>query len=275
MFGKHTLFLFLLIVVLVGPAVYFNSDWTNFLSVKDAGFANNNVTGIPARTTSTFDLSPGGLSQPVSTVQVAAASYGNSVNPARVGYNNSPPPAPLPNDVILPGTTAGPDFNAVPLEFMPVSNLGEIFRFDANPTWVRNRWTRISTATGSNGLTGLRVPLVTGVNANDLFGSLTYYFDRNQVTQKITFRGWTGNPDTLVEYLTKNFGLKNQPTTAAGLYVAKTWRKASAALYMQHPTVIRKDNPTQQVAVLLEINNPKGPFELSPEVASMIFNSPR
>ena len=231
------------------------------------------MSGIPARSPSSFDLSPTGLSQPVSTVQVSAPGYGAPGNPARTNYINSPPPAPLPNDVILPGTASGPDFNAVPLEFMPVTNLGEILRFDINAAWVRNRWSRISTTAGPNGLQGLRVPLVTGVNTSDLFGSLTYYFDDRQTAQKITFRGWTGDPSQLVQYTTSNFGLKNQPTSAAGLYVAKSWRKASGALYMQHPNVISRDNPTQKVAILLELNNPNGPYELSAEVASMIFSN--
>lgn len=273
MFGKHTLFLFLLAAVIVGPMAYYN-DWPNMLSVRDVNYSNSNLATIPARSTSSFDLSPNGLTQQVSTIQVAPQTLNNEINPSRIGFN-SPPASPIPQDVILPGNATGPDFNAVPLEFMPVANLGEIFRFDANTAWVKQRWERVSITNDKPGLKGLRVPLVTGVNTSDLFGSLTYYFDNRQALQKLTFRGWTGNPSGLVNFVTQNYGFKNQPTSSAGLYVAKSWTKSTGALYMQHPNFVSSKNPTQQVAILLEINNPKGPFELSTEVASMIFNSQR
>lgn len=275
MFSKHTLFVLLVVGVLVGPALYYNNDWSRFNSVADVGYANGSLATIPVRTPSSFDLSPNGLNQQVSTIHVASSGIGGKLNPARNGVINSPPAAEFRDNVIWPGNALGPDFNAVPLEFMPVTDLSEIFRFDANPAWVRQRWDRVSLSAGESGLSGLRVPLVTGVNASDLFGSLTYYFDSNQVAQKITFQGWTGNPNGLVQFVTKNYGFKNQPTTSAGLYVAKSWRKSTGALYMQHPNVIRSENVNQQVAILLEINNPDGSYELSTNVAAMIFNKSR
>lgn len=273
MFGKHSLFLLLLLAAVLGPMAYYN-DWPNMLSLRGSNLAAGNLATIPARSTSSFDLSPNGLTHQVSTIQVAPQTLNNEINPSRIGLN-SPPASPIPANAILPGNASGPDFNAVPLEFMPVANLGEIFRFDANPAWVKQRWDRVSITKDKPGLNGLRVPLVTGVNTSDLFGSLTYYFDNRQQLQKLTFRGWTGNPAGLVNFVIQNYGFKNQPTSSAGLYLAKSWTKSTGALYMQHPNYVSSKNPTQQIAILMEINNPNGPFKLSTEVASMIFNSQR
>lgn len=272
MFGKHSLFFILVIAALVGPAIYFNASWSDFRSVNEAGLNTGNLASIPVRSPSSFDLSRQGLSNRVSTIQVASPTGQNAINPSRTNVVQSPPAAPFVGNVILPGNANGPDFNAVPLEFMPVTNLTEIFRFDANPSWIRQRWSRVSATAGEQGLSGLRVALVTGVNSQDLFGSLTYYFDNNQVPQKITFRGWTGDPVNLINLVTQKFSFAKQPTSSAGLYVAKSWRKTTGALYLQHPNVVRAENPTQQMAILLEVNNPNGPYELTHEVSSMIFN---
>ena len=273
MLGKHTLLIILLVAALVGPAVYFNGSFNNFNGVNDAGFANGNFTSIPIKNSS-FDLSPRGLNQQVSTVHVASQSP-NTFNPSRVSGIASPAAMPISDHLILPGTANGPDFNAVPLEFMPVTDLNQILRFDANPSWVLQRWERVSTTSGIGGLRGMRVPLVTGVNKSDLFGSLTYFFDAKQVPQRIAFRGWTGNAEGLISFLSANYNFQKQPTSGAGLYVAKSWRRTTGALYLQHPNVVSATNPTQQVAILLELNNPNGSLELTEEVASMVFNTQR
>ena len=174
---------------------------------------------------------------------------------------------------VFPGNEFGPDLSAPPMEFMPVTNLGEIFRFDAAPGWVKLRWNRVSTAPGEIGLHGLRVALVTGTNSWDLHGSLTYYFDSSQRCQRITFRGWTGDSSKLLEVLTRNFEFKPQPSHLAGFYAASRKRVATGALLMKHPAVIYRDNPVQQLAVVLEINNANGRFELSRDFHSLIEGS--
>jgi len=55
----------------------------------------------------------------------------------------------------------------------PVADFGEIVRFDISPTWVTSRWPRVTTVTAEAGMEGLRVPIVTGTNTDDLAGSLT------------------------------------------------------------------------------------------------------
>ena len=122
--------------------------------------------------------------------------------------------------VILPGNEFGPDLTAKPLEFLPITDFSEIFRFNVTPNWVKGRWKRISTNPGEDGLQGMRVALVTGVNSWDLHGSLTYYFDNSKKCQRITFRGWTGDPSRFLNMLTQRFDFEAQETHLAGFYLA-------------------------------------------------------
>jgi len=174
---------------------------------------------------------------------------------------------------VLPGNAQGPNLNAQPLEFLPVTNFEEVFRFDVNPTWIKQRWKRVSTSPGEPGLHGLRVALITGTNSWDLHGSLTYYLDASQRVQRITFRGWAGDATKLVSLLTQRYQFRPQQTHWAGFYIAQNKRTPTGGLLMQHPTVIQTDNPVQQVAIVLEINNPAGKSVLSPDFHSLIEGS--
>lgn len=107
--------------------------------------------------------------------------------------------------IVYSGDAQGPDLSGPPMEFIPTINLDEIFRFDASPSWVQQRWQRVSTCPNLDGLRGLRVALVTGTNPNDLHGSLTYFFDVNQTVQRISFQGWTGDSTKLLQFLTQKF----------------------------------------------------------------------
>ena len=175
--------------------------------------------------------------------------------------------------LIYPGNAEGPDYGAAPLEFMPVFNFEEVFRFDISENWVKDRWNRISTNAEAVGLHGLRVALVTGTSSSDLHGSLTYYFDQNHRPQRITFRGWAGDGAKLTDFLTKFYGFRPQPTHWAGFYLSENGGNQTGGILMQYPTVIYRENQIQQVAVVMEINNPGGNFGLSQEFQSLIAGS--
>lgn len=226
-------------------------------------------TALPLPTTATL---PTGMVVPSTIVN------GSGLTPATLaGYT---PAAGLPGftpdygaaqTFVFPGDANGPDLTAQPTDFIPVTNLAEIIRFDVYPNWVKNRWKRVSTNPGDAGLHGLRVAVVTGTNTWDLHGSLTYYFDVNQRAQRITFRGWTGDSSRLVNLLTSQFALKAQPTHWAGAYAAQNNRGVpTAGLLMQHPAVITRENPVQQVAMVMELNHPQGSFQLSPSFLNML-----
>ena len=171
------------------------------------------------------------------------------------------------------GNAYGPDLTAEPMQFVPVSNFQEIFRFDVSPTWVKQRWERLSAIPAENGLHGLRTALVTGTNSWDLNGSLTYYFDQNHRTQRIAFRGWVGDPSRLIKLATQHFGLKPMPTHFAGLYVAQFGGSRTGGLLMKDPNTIDRRNQVQRTAVIMEINQPSGGFKLSPEFEGFLASA--
>ncbi len=166
---------------------------------------------------------------------------------------------------VFRGDANGPDLSSAPLSFIPITDPASLFRFDITKQWIMQRWDRVSTSPGDSGLHGLRVPLVTGTNSWDLHGSMTWYFDARHHLQRITYRGWTGDASRLVQMLGSQYGLKPQPTHWAGLYLSN-----QGGLLMQHPAVIDKTNPMQQLALILEINNPKSRFSLSENFRSLL-----
>lgn len=103
---------------------------------------------------------------------------------------------------------AAPKEDVVAVPGPEVTDLGTIFRFDLTPQGVSQRWSRVSTGLSDAHLQGYRVPLVTGTADNDLAGSLTYYFDERPRMRRITFLGTTGNPQRLVGFLAKYYGLR-------------------------------------------------------------------
>ena len=166
--------------------------------------------------------------------------------------------------LIFPGDANGPDISAQPTSFTPTIDLGSLFRFDVSNQWITSRWDRVSTVPAAQDLHGMRVALVTGTNSWDLHGSLTYYFDANHRVQRITFRGWTGDASRLLQTLQQH-QLRARPTHWAGLYLSKR-----SGLLMKHPAIIDKSNPVQQLALILEINNPKGNSPLSNDFQSLL-----
>lgn len=166
---------------------------------------------------------------------------------------------------LFPGTQSGPDLASGPLEFMPVADLAQIFRFDLSPAMITQRWDRVSTVGDDQGLRGLRVPFVSGTGPADVHGSLTYYFDGQGGLQRISFRGWCGDPANLVQVLQSNFGFDSQPTAQAGRYCWKRWGRLQGVCLLRYPGVVRADTPQQRLAIFLELANPEGRYRLSAE----------
>lgn len=150
----------------------------------------------------------------------------------------------------------------------PVVEFGEIFRFDINPNWVLSRWTRVSTAPTASGLEleGFRVPVVTGVNPDDLAGSLTYYFDREQQLQRLHFQGTTGDPSKLIAFVQQYYELQYEESLDAALYMKKWNGKPYSVLRVRRSTVVLADNTRNRFEVLLELNRPDRGAKLSDQV---------
>jgi hypothetical protein len=139
----------------------------------------------------------------------------------------------------------------------PVVDLTEALRFEVTSAWVLGRWPRVTAGLPEANLQGYRVPLVTGTREDDLAGSLTYYFNKNQRCQRITFQGTTGDARKLIAYLTQQFGFEQQTSNDPNLFLYQIrWNGAPLSeLHIRPARVIKADAPTARFEVLLALNS--------------------
>lgn len=157
----------------------------------------------------------------------------------------------LPGQFYLTGKTQ-------PLEGSRPQDLAEVLQFQATPTWVMARWPRVTAGLAELDLQGYRVPLVSGTSQDDLAGSLTYYFDKNQQVARIIFHGTTGDPRKLVGLVGSKYQLLPQKTDDPGLmlYQAKWNGKPHSELRIRTARVLRADQPFARYEVDLAIKRP-------------------
>ena len=179
------------------------------------------------------------------------------------GFETTSLSAPLTSD----GQPAGPQPR---LEGPAAIGLEHIFRFDVTPAWVTGNWSRVTAVLAETDLEGLRVPLVTGVNIDDIAGSLTYYFDKQRQLQRISFHGYTGDSRRLATLLATHYKLNPEPNLGAGLYMAKWNGQPLSVLRVSRAAVIRAESPHSQLEVLLEINRPDNYCKLSPAMEQLL-----
>ena len=126
-----------------------------------------------------------------------------------------------------------PAASAVPLSPQaPTCDLASALSFDVTPQWVTGAWPQVTTVPDTR-LSGLRVPLVTGVMPDDVVGTLTYYFDTQQRLQRITFAGNTADPRRFVSLITSQYRLTPQATLDAGLYQSKWNGRVISSLHVR------------------------------------------
>jgi len=172
--------------------------------------------------------------------------------------------------VDVPSSRREPAPNGVPIEGAAVADLSEVIRFDVTPQWVMQRWPRVTTELSDLNLEGLRVPLVTGKLSYDLAGSLTYYFDKRQRVQRITFHGFTADERPLVDLLVKHCGFRPERTLGRGLYLAKWGGKPRSALLVQHAPVVHASQRMTQLELELEVNRPGRGYQLSDRFSELL-----
>ncbi|MCH2115247.1 MAG: hypothetical protein MK171_10105 [Pirellulales bacterium] len=166
--------------------------------------------------------------------------------------SSSVPPAP-PQGPSVPAYS-----KTTPLEGIRNMSLPEIFRFNLDREWVYRRWARKSTGLADLGLYGIRVPLVSGTQLDDLAGSLTYYFDAVGRLQRISFRGNTGDTTQLVLLLTQTYGLQRQSAPIAGeqLFQLRRGQHVTSELRTRPAPVLRATTPHESFAVEVELQRP-------------------
>jgi hypothetical protein len=144
------------------------------------------------------------------------------------------------------------------IEGQAVQDLNEILRFDGTPGWVMSRWPRVTAGLAELDLQGYRVPLVTGTGEQDLAGSLTYYFDKNQQMAYINFRGSTGDPRKLISLVTSRYSFLPQKTDDPGLalYQVRWNGQALSELRIRTSRIVRADQPHARYDIELAMKRP-------------------
>ncbi|HET6882085.1 MAG TPA: DUF6690 family protein [Pirellulales bacterium] len=183
---------------------------------------------------------------------------------ATFGSSKSSKPGAAPNEA---ATSVGAASDLPPLaggaELLaqaPTKNdLAEVFRWDVTTAWILGHWPRVSAGLSDVEMQGYRVPLVTGAATDDLAGSLTYYFNKRQRVERITFYGTTGDSRRLVALLAGKFSfvreLNDDPSLF--LYRVREGRKVVSELRIKPAHIVRSDEPFSRFEIALLIQRPR------------------
>jgi hypothetical protein len=164
-----------------------------------------------------------------------------------------------PSQLPLDSAPRGPGFELyplqTPLEGNPSVSLEDVFRFDVTKEWVYERWARKSTALAELGLYGVRIPLVTGTQVDDLAGSLTYFFDSAGKVQRISFKGNTGDTTKIVMLAVQKYGLQQQTSAVVGeqVFQIKRGNDVYSELRTKPSSVLWSSAPHESFAVELDL----------------------
>lgn len=183
-----------------------------------------------------------------SSAQASAGTTGVNASQApayAVGHHN----------LVMP---PGSSMRTPAIEGQGARDLGEVLQFGASPSWVMQRWPRVTAGLAELDLQGYRVPLVTGTGQDDLAGSLTYYFDRSQRAARIDFQGTTGDPRKLIALVTNQFHFEPQASNDPGLllYQVKWNGKPHSELRIRPARVVRADQPYARYEIDLAMKRP-------------------
>lgn len=184
--------------------------------------------------------------------------WGNTSQPAAT----SAPPAfatPVPPDLSAPHGPGSEIYESPVGLAGPVGMpLEQAMHWGIDKNWVYRNWARKSTGLSDPKLFGVRVPLVTGSGMTDVAGSLTYYFDRSGVLQRMRLRGRTADTSRLVHLAATRFGMQPRQPLSPGdqllQYVeGKTLR---GELRTRPSSVLWATSPHDSFEVSLEVTRP-------------------
>jgi len=151
-----------------------------------------------------------------------------------------------------------------------VADIREALRFDLTSPAILDRFSRVSTVLADLKLEGLRVPVVTGIRADDLAGTLTYYFDKSGKIQRINLHGFTGDTQRIVSTLTSHYGLQGEPSLDAGVFTRRWNGIPVHLLKISHAPVVFSDAVHQKYTVFLELNQPNLQYGISEEARRIV-----
>lgn len=151
-----------------------------------------------------------------------------------------------------------------------VADIREALRFDLTPPMILERFSRVSTVLADLQLEGLRVPVVTGIRADDLAGTLTYYFDHSGKIQRVNLHGFTGDTERIVSTLTNHYGLQAERALDAGVYTRRWNGIPVHLLRITHAPVVFSDAVHQKYTLFLELNQPNLQYGISEEARRIV-----
>ena len=202
--------------------------------------------------------------------------------PENVSPDNAPPVnaqienpmLSLQNPVLTPSVRlSGLDPLAPASDFQPPIDLREVLRFDIDPDFVFRRFERVSTVLSDLSLDGLRVPLVSGTQAYDVAGSLTYYFDINKKLRRIQMQGVTGDARGLIELMVQHYRLGPEPSLGGQLLTTRWNNRVTSFMHLAPAPVVTSASPNARFAFYSEINPPADRYGLSQEAMQMLVQA--
>ncbi len=154
-----------------------------------------------------------------------------------------------------------------------VTDLREVLRFDIAPSWLPQRFARVTTVTSNVRMDGLRVPLITGTRPSDVAGSLTYFFDAAKSLQRIQLHGMTGDPGQLAQLMVQYYHLQVEPSLGGQLLTARWNNRITSVLQIAPAPIIYAGADHSKYVLFLELNQPSNQYGLSDEASEILRNS--
>ncbi len=159
-----------------------------------------------------------------------------------------------------------------PIAGRPITDLRELLRFSWTQAELHSRFANVATVLADTRLRGVRVPVVTGTQIDDLAGTLTLYFDANDRVQRLNLHGFTGDAGRLRQVLTDVYGMAAEPNLEAGV-MTRRWNGAPISLLrLTYAPVVHSDAVHQKLTVFLELNQPDLAYGISTEAAKIVHS---
>ncbi len=149
--------------------------------------------------------------------------------------------------------------------------LEQALNWNVTKNWVYQQWARKSTGLSDPRLFGVRVPLVTGSGMTDVAGSLTYYFDKAGVLQRMRLVGQTADTSRIAHLATTRFGMTPRTALSPGdqLFQAVQSNTLRGQLRTRPEGTLWATSPHQSFAVQFEVTRPGSPFVVTPTLPKL------
>jgi hypothetical protein len=242
--------------------------------------SNNPVVSTVYGPATIQPLGPPTQQQPYSTSLNYPMNYGNPAASPSIETRSGPATAiPGRTDQLWDYTLGTPSIGQ--LQQQPITSVGggavtdlrEVLRFDIVPGWLPKRFARVSTVTSNVQMDGLRVPLITGTQPNDIAGSLTYYFDASQSLKRINLHGLTGDPTPLANLMVQFYQLKPEQSLGGQLFTTRWNNRITSVLHVAPAPIIYAGADHSKYILFLELNQPTNQYGLSEEASEILRTS--